>query len=78
MKDNTVKLVERAPSSKAKDDVTRISNLFVNSTIFYETLRLERFRVGIGFLVTSHAPDNTISTNSLAYLKDTRKPTINS
>ena len=72
------RLEAEVPSAKAKNNITRISNLLVYSTIFDETLRLERFRVGIGFLVTSHAPDNTISTNSLAYLKDTRKPTINS
>jgi hypothetical protein len=44
------------PSAKAKDDIARISNLLVKSTVFKETLGLERFGIGIDFLVTSHAP----------------------
>ena len=49
-----------APSTKAKDDITRISNLLVESAIIYEALRLEGFSIGIDFLITSHAPISTI------------------
>jgi hypothetical protein len=56
LEDGTAKPGEDAPSTKAKDNIARISNLLVKSTIFDETLRLERFSIRIDFLVTSHAP----------------------
>ena len=49
-----------APSAKAKDYIPRISNFLVKSTIFDEAFRLERFSIGIDFLVTSHAPVNAL------------------
>jgi hypothetical protein len=55
-----MKFEEDVPSAKAKYNISRISDLLVKSTIFNETLRLERFGVGIDFLVTSHAPVNAI------------------
>jgi hypothetical protein len=52
------RLKTEAPPAKSKDDIPRISNVLVQSTIFDETFRLECFSVGINFLVTSHAPMN--------------------
>ena len=60
MKDNTMESEEDVPSAKAKDNIARISNLLIKIAVFDETLRLERFSIGIDFLVTSHAPDNAI------------------
>jgi hypothetical protein len=70
--------LEDVPSAKAKDDITRISNFLVQSTILDKTFRLERCGFGIGFLVVSHAPVNVISVNTLAYFEDEREPTISS
>jgi hypothetical protein len=47
-----------APPAKAKDNIPRIFNFLVKSTIFDETFRLECFSIGIDFLITSHAPVN--------------------
>ena len=60
LKDDAVKPEEHAPSAKAKDEITRISDLLIKSAIFHETLRFEGFGIGIDFLVTSHAPVNAI------------------
>ena len=78
MKDGTAKPEEDAPSTKAKNNIARISNLLVKSTIFDETLRFKGVSIGIDFLVTSHAPVNAIAVKTLAYLEDTRESTINS
>ena len=51
-------LEQDVPSAKAKDNITRISNLLVEDAIFNETFGLERFGIGIDFLITSHAPVN--------------------
>ena len=75
MKGDTVKPEEHAPSTKAKDKITRISNLLVESAIIYETLRLERLGIGIDSLVMGHAPINVFSVG--AYVEDARKLTIN-
>ena len=56
MEDSTAKPEEDAPSTKAKNNIARISDLLVKDTIFDKTLRLERFGIGIDFLVTSHTP----------------------
>jgi hypothetical protein len=69
-----MKAEEHAPSAEAKDDITRISDLFVKSTILDETFRLERLGIGIDFLVPSHAPVNAIRVT--AYFEGTREPTI--
>ena len=53
-------LEQDVPSAKAKDNITRISNLLVKGVVFDETFGLERFGIGIDFLVTGHAPDNAI------------------
>jgi hypothetical protein len=55
-----VRLGEDTPSAKAKDDVTRISNVLVKSAVFDETLRLERFGIGVDFLVASHTPVSAV------------------
>jgi hypothetical protein len=52
------RLKTEVPPAKAKDNIPRISNVLVQSTIFDETFRLECFSVGINFLVMSHAPMN--------------------
>jgi hypothetical protein len=36
LKDNTMKPVEHAPSAKAKDNITRISNILVEGAIFMQ------------------------------------------
>ena len=64
------------PSAKSKDDVARISNVLVESAVFDETLRLERFSIGIDFLVASHAPVNSIWVSTLTCLADARELTI--
>jgi hypothetical protein len=78
LKDSIVKFKESPPSAKAKDDIARISDLFVKSAIFDETLRLERISIGIDFLVTSHTPFNAIWVNGRAYFGDKRYLAINS
>ena len=55
-----MKPIKDKPSAKAKDNIARISDLLVKSAVLEETLRLERFGIRIDFLVTSHAPINTI------------------
>jgi hypothetical protein len=54
-------LGEDAPSAKAKNNITRISNLLVQGAVFYETLRLKRFSIRIDSLITSHAPVNKLA-----------------
>ena len=69
-----MKVEDYTPSAEAKDDITRVPDLFVKSTIFDETFRLKRFGIGIDFFVTSHTPVNAIRVT--AYSEDTRDPTI--
>ena len=69
--------LNNTPSAKAKDNVARISNVLVKSTVFNETLRLERFSIGIDLLITSHAPVNSIWVSTLEWLEDARELTIN-
>jgi hypothetical protein len=59
-------LEQDVPSAKAKDNITRISNLLIEGAVLDETFRLERFGIGIDFFVTSHAPINATRVN--AYL----------
>ena len=66
---------EDVPSAKAKDDITRISNLLVESAVLEEALRLKRFGIRIDFLIMGHAPINVFSVG--AYVEDARKLTIN-
>jgi hypothetical protein len=47
-----------APPAKSKDNIPRISNFLVKSSVFDETFRFECFSIGIDFLITSHAPVN--------------------
>jgi hypothetical protein len=75
LKYDIVKLEEDAPSAKAKDDIARISNLLIKSTVFNEAFRFERFGIEIDFLVTSHAPVSAVWVST--YLEDTRELTIN-
>jgi hypothetical protein len=70
--DSTVEPEEDAPSAKAKDNIARISDVFVESAIFYETLGLESLGIGIDLLVTSHTPFIVILVNGLAYFEDKR------
>ena len=58
------KLEENAPSTKAENNIARISNLLVKSTIFDETLRFKGVSIGIDFLVTGHAPVNAIRVST--------------
>jgi hypothetical protein len=60
LKDDNVKSEQHTPSAKPKYNIARISNFLVKSAIIYETFRLERLRIGIDFLVMSHAPVNAI------------------
>jgi hypothetical protein len=77
LKDDTVKPEEDAPSAKAKHDISRVSNVLIKSTVFDETLRLERFSIRIGFLVTGYAPVNARRISALVVLEHIRKSTIN-
>jgi hypothetical protein len=53
-----------------------IKNCSVKSAIFYEMFRLERFGVGISFLITSHTPVIAVQVRALAYLENTSDLTI--
>jgi hypothetical protein len=76
LKDDTVSL-NNTPSAKAKNNVARIFDVPVKSAIFNEALRLERFGVGIEFLITSHTPVITVRISVLTYLENTRDLTMN-